>query len=298
MNKEAWKQRMIRWRNKLLPRKSWIIPLAFVVVFLIIITPWNQGASKEAGASVSSMPPLASMQQTQKITQMPVQSILPSPTPYLKQEEKPLLNRVIGLDPGHQEKGDSKLEPVAPGSSTLKKKVSSGTQGRWSHVPEYEVNLAVALLLKDLLEDAGATVVMTREKADVNISNIQRAQIFNKANVDLGLRLHCNGADDKSDNGAFMLVPKSNPHMEHCVSAAQTILKAYGKATGISVERGLSYRGDQTGFNWCSRPVINIEMGYMTNKEDDARITDPAFQKKMAQGLYNGILEFYIHKEE
>ena len=50
----------------------------------------------------------------------------------------------IGIDPGHQAHGNSAQEAVAPGSSETKAKVSSGTYGRFTGVPEYEVNLDVS----------------------------------------------------------------------------------------------------------------------------------------------------------
>ena len=220
----------------------------------------------------------------------------PKPSPTAKSQEKPLAGLVIGVDPGHQAHSNSDLEPVAPGSSEMKAKVSSGTYGRFSDVREHEVNLKVGLLLRDLLKDAGATVVMTRTTADVDISNAERAELFNKKKVDLGIRIHCNGSDDPSVAGAFMLVPTKNPYKDDCVAAAKLVLEAYGKATGISVKKGLTYRSDQTGFNWCERPIINIEMGHMTNEEEDYKLTDSDFQKKMAKGIYNGILRYFEEK--
>ena len=204
---------------------------------------------------------------------------------------------IIGIDPGHQAHSNSELEPVAPGSSEQKKKVSSGTSGTISGVREHEVNLAVGLLLRDLLEAEGATVIMTRETADVDISNAERAQIFNAYQVDLGLRIHCNGSEDESVQGAFMLVPTENPFQEDCIRAAETILSAYGAVTGINIDRGLTFRSDQTGFNWCERPVVNIEMGHMTNPEEDRKLTELDFQVKMAEGLYQGILAFFTEHQ-
>ena len=87
---------------------------------------------------------------------------------------------VIGIDPGHQLHGNSAKEPVLPGSNEMKSKVTSGTQGIWTKTPEYEVNLRVGMILKELLEQQGATVIMTREVNDVDISNVERAQLFNK----------------------------------------------------------------------------------------------------------------------
>ena len=261
---------------------------------------------------VASVPPVSTPQGTPSPTQTPepTPSSTPEPTrtpkptqeptpePTKKPETssgKPLSGLVIGIDPGHQAHPNREQEPIAPGSSQTKNKVSSGTYGRFTGVREYEVTLQVGLKLKDMLEDLGANVVMTRTKNDVDLSNIDRAKIFNKAKVDLGVRLHCNGSDDPSVHGAFMLVPKSKeyPYYDECVRAAKKILAAYGEETGISVKKGITYRDDQTGFNWCERPTVNIEMGHMTNKEEDYKLTDKAFQKKMAEGIQNGILAYF-----
>jgi N-acetylmuramoyl-L-alanine amidase len=223
----------------------------------------------------------------------------PTATPAPSPEEKLLSGLVIGVDPGHQAHGNSEQEPVSPVSSDTKNKVSSGTQGAYSRVPEHEVNLAVGLLLRDMLEQEGATVIMTRTASDVDVSNVERALLFNENDVDLGIRLHCNGSTDSSVHGAFMLVPKDAeyPYYEECVVAAQHILDAYGRETGVSTKKGITYRSDQTGFNWCERPVVNIEMGHMTNKEEDLKLTDPEFQTKMARGIYNGIVEYFLQKD-
>lgn len=252
----------------------------------------------------SPLPSQSPLAQTSAPSATPDVSASPKPTdtpetsPTSKPQDKPLSGIIIGVDPGHQLHSNSDTEPVAPGSSDMKAKVSSGTQGRFTRVPEHEVNLKVGLLLRDLLKEAGATVVMTRTTADVDISNAERAQLFNKKKVDLGLRIHCNGSDDPSVAGAFMLVPKENPFKDECVAAAKLVLEEYGKATGISVKKGLTYRSDQTGFNWCERPIINIEMGHMTNEAEDHKLTDSNFQKKMARGLYNGILKYFEQRND
>ena len=61
---------------------------------------------------------------------------------------------IVGIDPGHQgENVDmSATEPNGPGSSTMKAKASTGTRGSFSGLPEYQLNLDVSLLLKDILE--------------------------------------------------------------------------------------------------------------------------------------------------
>ena len=50
-----------------------------------------------------------------------------------------------------------------------------------------------------------------------------------------------------------------------------------------------------TGINWSQVPVIILEMGFMTNQQDDMQMADPEFQQKMAEGIANGI-ESYIRE--
>lgn len=89
--------------------------------------------------------------------------------------------KVVVLDPGHQLKGDSSKEPLGPGSSEKKAKVTGGTEGCVSKLPEYQLNLDVALKLGKELQKRGYQVIYTRKTNDVNISNAERAQIANNA---------------------------------------------------------------------------------------------------------------------
>ncbi len=225
-------------------------------------------------------------------TLKPTQKPQPTPEPSPTEVPLPLAGKIIGIDPGHQKKANSEQEPVAPGSSQTKNKVSSGTQGRFTKVPEYQVNLDVGLLLRDKLMDAGATVVMTRETNDVNISNVERAQFFNENNTDYALRLHCNGNNNQEVHGAFMLCPKVNPFLQDCKRASELMIQSYCASTGAK-NLGVTIRSDQTGFNWCERMIVNIEMGHMTNQTEDNNLTNKDYQQKMAQGLYEGILTYF-----
>ena len=207
----------------------------------------------------------------------------------------PLSGVTIGIDPGHQAKGNSQTEPQAPDSSVKKAKVSSGADGKNTGTPEYKITLAVGLKLRELLEENGAEVVMTRESSDVDISNKQRAQMLSDAGVDLAVRLHCDGVDDSSVHGALMLVP-SGPYTEKIAeqsgAAGEAILNAFVNETGAK-NRGISKRDDQTGFNWSSVPVCNMEMGCLSNDNEEALLISDDYQQKCAQGILQGILDYF-----
>lgn len=203
---------------------------------------------------------------------------------------------VVAIDPGHQAKADPTLEPIGPGSTRLKARVSSGTQSVNTGAPESELVLAIGLQLKDALEAHGIEVVMTRTTQDVNISNSERAQVANAAGADLFVRIHADGATDRSINGILMLYPANIAGWTDDIAAeskeaASLALEQLLLATGAH-DRGLSVRDDITGFNWSDVPVILPEIGLMTNPTEDALLATPEYQAKIVHGLTQAILSY------
>ena len=216
-----------------------------------------------------------------------VEEPLPAPVDVLRLE-----GIAIGIDPGHQSKQNSEKEAVAPGSSEMKAKVSSGTAGVKTRVAEYVVNLDIAFQLRDALEKLGCTVYMTREMHDVNISNQERAIMMNELGVDIVLRLHCNGSSNQSANGIGLYVNKTGDIAEASNAAAEVLLPAMTAATGARAD-GIFHRDTYTGLNWSTVPCILVEMGYMSNPEEDVKLNDPEYQKLLVQGMTDGICAYF-----
>ena len=198
----------------------------------------------------------------------------------------------IGIDPGHQEHANSEKETVAPNSSETKAKVSSGTAGVSTGIAEYITDLEVALKLRDALKAQGCEVYMTREVNDIDISNLERAEMMNELGVDLVLRLHCDGATDKSANGIGMFVRATGEKQEESEAAAKVLLEAMSEATGAKA-RGVFLRDTYTMNNWSIVPCILVEMGYMSNPEEDEKLNDPAYQDLLVQGMVEGIARYF-----
>ncbi len=206
---------------------------------------------------------------------------------------------LISIDPGHQsERVDmSATEPNAPGSSVMKMKATGGTMGRFTGVPEYQLNLDISLQLRDRLEEEGYNVIMTREDNDTAISNMERAQMANEAGADISIRIHANGSEDSGVSGALSMVGSaSNPYVgslyQDSYALAKSVLEEYCKSTGMN-NQGVVETDTMTGINWSQIPVMILEMGYMTNQTDDNNMQDPEYQKNMVDGIVTGINKYF-----
>lgn len=206
--------------------------------------------------------------------------------------------KIVVIDPGHQGHGDSGQEPIGPGASETKPRVSSGTSGSVSGLDEYELNLIVSLQLRDELQSRGYTVYMTRETHDVSMSNKERADYAASVGGDVFVRIHANGSEDSSVSGALTMAPSDgNPFLSSDLitqsqALSQCVIDSYVAATGFN-NQGVYMTDDMSGINWCSMPVTIVEMGYMSSPSDDAAMADPSMQVNMVDGIANGIDQYF-----
>lgn len=204
----------------------------------------------------------------------------------------------VVLDPGHDLRVNLKTEPIGPGSSTRKILDGGGTRGVVTGTSEADLNLAVALRLRTLLEGAGGIrVVMTRRAtAGTSMGNIARAMIANRAHARLFLRIHTDGSDDPHVAGTHTLYPALHAGWTDDIyassrRAARIVQRELVRALGFP-DRGLQERADFTGFNWSNVPVILVEMGFMTNPTEDRLLATARYRERAAVGLCRGTLRF------
>lgn len=203
----------------------------------------------------------------------------------------------VVIDAGHQLKGNAEREPIGPDASEMKAKVAGGTSGISTKVPEYQLTLDISLLLKQELTERGYQVIMIREQNDVNISNAERAEIANRSNADIFIRVHANGDNNQSVSGALTIAPsKNNRYVKEIADASrklsESVITSYCNATGFK-NRGVLTSDTMSGINWCKIPVTIIELGFMTNPSEDKAMQNPNTQNRMVSGIADGIDAYF-----
>ncbi len=206
-------------------------------------------------------------------------------------------NKLIVIDAGHQRYGDSTQEPIGPGATTTKARVTGGTRGKFTGITEFELNLDVTLRLKAELEQRGYLVILCRDNHDVNLSNSERAKIANDNNADAFLRIHANGSDNPQTSGMLTICQTANnPYngelYEKSKALSTLILDEMVAATGANRER-VWETDSMSGVNLSKVPVTIIEMGYMSNEKEDKLLATDEYKNKIVQGIANGVDLFF-----
>ena len=169
-------------------------------------------------------------------------------------------------------KSNLNLEPIGPGATTQKYKVTDGTTGVVTK-REAVLVLEMAFVLKEKLEAKGMQVLMTRTSQDVDISNKERATFANDHKANLFLRLHADGSENPNQSGFAVLTPaEGSPYTKEIyaesLQISQTIVNKMRENQQVKVN-GIKFRDDLSGFNWSKVPGVLLELGFMSNHEED-----------------------------
>lgn len=214
-----------------------------------------------------------------------------------KEPEQQKRTQTVVIDPGHSAVVAEGTEPLGPGSTENKAADTSGTSGTVSGLAEYELTLSVSQKLRDVLQDRGYTVLMTRESNDVSVSCIERADVANNAEADAFVRIHANGSEDSSVKGAMTIcITPDNPFYpelyEQARALSDCIINKLSESAGCEND-GVWETDSMSGNNWSQVPATIVEMGYMTNPEEDALMATEDYQNKIVRGIADGIDQYF-----
>lgn len=176
-----------------------------------------------------------------------------------------LIEKTIILDPGH-------------GGDDL------GACGRQGTL-EKENNLEITLRLKDLLEQAGAKVVLTRT-GDYFVSLYERAYLANYLNADLFISIHTNNHPDRKINGIEIFLTRRKAKL-----LANKVFEQLTQATGL---KGLKVKkADFAVIRETQMPGILVEVGFLSNYQEETIMRTPEFRKNAAEGIFRGVRSYF-----
>ncbi|RKU38921.1 hypothetical protein C6496_05320 [Candidatus Poribacteria bacterium] len=180
--------------------------------------------------------------------------------------------------------------------------------GGQSHVPDYkrgptglreaEVNLRVAFHLRELLQKAGVTVIMTRVD-DSYVSLPMRSQIANESDADFFISLHHNGIDNPKVNYTSTWYHGDVDDSRHSLDLARYIQLGVSDALQLPTSPASGLYSDKliaaSGFGVLRRtkcPAVLCEASFLSNPEEEARLRDDSYLRKEAYGYFLGIARY------
>jgi N-acetylmuramoyl-L-alanine amidase len=197
--------------------------------------------------------------------------------------ETAVFGRKIVIDPGH-----GSLRSVDPDGGPGAVRTLDGET-----VMEKDLNLSVALKLRDLLKAAGANVLLTRE-TDVGVTLRDRWALSDSHQAEIFVSLHHNATPAEwSDKRGVEVFHK--PGDEVSQSLAKAISLELSKAT----DQNSNYVGVHPAMRLAvvenvKAPAVLVEVAYMSCLDDLKRIVTDEFQKCAAEGIYNGLVRFFL----
>ncbi len=182
-------------------------------------------------------------------------------------QESPLVNQTFVLDPGHGG-------------------MDNGASGK-NGLIEKELNLEVSLRLKNLLEEAGANVVLTRFE-DTYISLYERAFLANYLMADFFVSIHTNSHPKPQIHGIEVFY---NPNRSKAGIMATKILNLITRQTGL---KKLSVKTNNfVVIRETPMVGILIELGFLSNQQEELVLSSDAFKEDAAKGIFLGIIDYF-----
>lgn len=183
----------------------------------------------------------------------------------------PLAGQVIFVDAGH-----GGIDPGAVGRRVFEK----------------DVDLAVARCLGDLLQEQGARVVYSRtgdyEMAPEESVDVQaRLKLLKDSKATIVISIHCNAFVSPAEYGAQTFYSANHAASKVLAKCIQDILKEE-----TDTYREISSKLDHFILNHATVPAVTVELGFLSNPEEEMLLADPAYQRRLADIICRGVTRF------
>ncbi len=215
-----------------------------------------------------------------------------------------LSGKTVVIDPGHNGGNASHHEITGKQvwAGTLWKDCDADGASNGNGYSEAQHNWDVALLLRSLLREQGARVVLTRtSNTGAGPCITRRAAIGNQQRADAAVSIHADGSLNTSNTGFHVILPADTGQSQRMLRGSQRLGLAIRNAlrdqgpTSISNyigSDGLITRSDLGGLNLSKVPKVFTEIGNMRAPHDAAAMTSPAGRQLEASAIAAGITNF------
>lgn len=196
---------------------------------------------------------------------------------------KGLVGKTIVISPGHGNYINGKVDP--------------GAIGQKLRLSEVDFNTPVSIKLKNKLTQAGAKVIMVREKDPVYTTLYQRAMIANNNSADAFISIHGDSSPSNPNakgigvyiyDGDLRLTSVAQKDIRN--EFAQIILSELIKSTSSN---GSVKVGNFAVLRENEVPSVLIECGFLSTPEEEYLLSTEAYQEKLAEGMYRGIKAWF-----
>lgn len=190
--------------------------------------------------------------------------------------------RFYVIDPGH---GGEDPGKVGPGE-----------------LYEKNINLAVAKKLYTIINQGGGQVILTRDR-DISLSSGQdtvrerkradlakRVEIAASTKADVFISLHCNAFPASRWSGAQTFY---SPNIAGSKELAEYVQEELATQLGNTTRQAKTDTASII-MKRATIPIVNVEMGFLSNPKEAELLNDPAYQDKLAWAIYSGIVRFLV----
>ncbi len=186
-------------------------------------------------------------------------------------KDSALKGRRIAIDPGH---GGSDPGSMGPNGAM-----------------EKEITLDISRRIQAILQQRGATVVMTRTD-DSFVALDARADLANAAKAEIFVSVHTNSFRRDSTNGVETYYYGGR---RESLQLAQEIQRSLLEASGLADRRVKATR-DLVVVRETKMPAVLAEVAFISNQEEEKLLQDPAFRQKAALAIANGLEAYFSGK--
>ena len=177
--------------------------------------------------------------------------------------------------------------------------IDRGARSPHNGLDEVTFNTPLSLKLRDKLEAAGATVIMVRDtEGPINMSLYERSVLTNNANADAFVEIHGDSAANQAAKGIGTWIYTDNTRLT--TAAQKSIRNEFGSVmnqalTNATGQPAYVKYGNFSVLRETEVPCVLVECGFLTNVEDAARLATDEYQEKLAQGIYDGLANYFAY---